>query len=56
MEPDTRITFGDGQRIEAYVVGINSSYVFYVEPEATEVTIAPIAENIASLQALPDGD
>jgi hypothetical protein len=56
MAPDTRITFGDGRQIEAYVVGINSGYVFYVEPEATEVTIAPIAENIASLQALPDGD
>ncbi len=54
MEPDTRITFSDGRQIEAYVVGINSSYVFYVESEATEVTIAPIAENIASLRALPE--
>ena len=56
MEPDTRITFGSGESVDAYVVGINSGYVFYVEPGATEVTIAPIAENIRSLQALPDDE
>jgi len=56
LDANTRLTFGDGEVIDAYVVGINSGYVFYVEPDATEVTISPIADNIQSLQALPDDD
>lgn len=56
LEANTRLTFGDDEIIDAYVIGINSGYVFYVEPDATEVTISPIADNIQSLQALPDDD
>ncbi|NKI36573.1 hypothetical protein HFP89_15485 [Wenzhouxiangella sp. XN79A] len=56
MDPDTRITFGDGEIVEAYLVGINSGYVFFVERGANDVTIAPIPETIRSLQALPDDD
>lgn len=54
MTPDTRLTFGDGEALDANVIGVNSGYVFYVEPGATEVTISPIADNIQSLRALPD--
>jgi hypothetical protein len=56
LEANTRLTFGDDEIIDAYVIGINSGYVFYVEPDATEVTISPIADNIQSLQALPGDD
>lgn len=54
LEPNTELVFSDGQAIEAHVIGVNSGYVFFVLPEATEVTIAPIADNIQSLRALPD--
>jgi hypothetical protein len=56
LEANTRLIFGDDEIVDAYVIGINSGYVFYVEPEATEVTISPIADNIQSLRALPDED
>lgn len=56
MQPNTRLTFNDGGALEAFVVGINSGYVFYVLEGDTEVTISPIADNIQSLRALPDED
>lgn len=52
LESNTRLTFSDDTSIEAYMVGVNSGYVFYVEPGATKVTISPIADNIRSLRAL----
>lgn len=54
MDADTRLTFNDGETLDAHVVGINSGYLFYVEPGATEVTISPIADNLRSIRALPD--
>jgi len=56
LEPDTRLTFSDETSVDVHVIGVNSGYVFYALPGATEVTISPIADNLRSLRALPDAD
>lgn len=56
LEPDTRIVFSNGPEIEAYVVGVNSGYAFYVLEGETEVTISPIADNIQSIRAIANED
>lgn len=52
LEPDTQLLFSDGTAVEVKVLGVNSGYVFFAEPGATRVTVAPIADNVRSLRAL----
>ena len=51
---DHRIEFLDGAVEEVELVGKNSGYVFFVRPDSTVVTIAPVADNIRTIQRLPD--
>ncbi|MGB0514933.1 MAG: hypothetical protein ACPGJE_08850, partial [Wenzhouxiangellaceae bacterium] len=45
-----RIEFLDGVVEEVELVGKNSGYVFFIRPDSTVVTIAPVADNIRTIQ------
>lgn len=51
---DHRIEFLDGAVEEVELVGKNSGYVFFVRPDSTVVSIAPVADNIRTIQRLSD--
>lgn len=50
---DHRIAFLDGVTEEVDLIGKNSGYLFFVRPGETILTIAPVADNVRTIQILP---
>ena len=46
------LTFGDGEDQEVYLIGHNSSYVFYAIKNSTHVTVSPIQGNIKRIEKI----
>ncbi|GAB4401846.1 MAG: hypothetical protein OHK0053_25160 [Microscillaceae bacterium] len=47
-----RVTFGNGQQVKVYLIGVNSLYIFYVRKGSQYITVCPISGNIRSLEKI----
>jgi|GEM_PF-190632 hypothetical protein len=55
LKTDYELTFRGGETKNVHLIGSNSGFVFYVEEDATVVSISPFQENISVLKKLiPD--
>lgn len=50
--PDTELFFQDGQSEKVRVIGNNSEYIFYIQENATKVSVSPIKDNIRLIREL----
>lgn len=51
-----RLVFNDGEEVEAYVVGQNSDFIFYVTDGSKHVTIAPVRGNVKRIDRIQDSE
>jgi hypothetical protein len=51
---DHEIEFADGERKRVRLLGSNSSFAFYLLPDAASVTVAPLQSNIRTLRRLTE--
>jgi hypothetical protein len=52
LKTDYELTFRGGETKNVHLIGSNSGFVFYVEEDATVVSISPFQENISVLKKL----
>lgn len=50
------LVFNDGEEVDAYVVGQNSDFIFYVTEGSGDVTIAPVRGNIKHIKQIDHSD
>ena len=54
LKSDHIITFQDKQTLKVKIIGQNSAYLFYVATGEKQITIAPIIQNIKTIQKLDE--
>jgi hypothetical protein len=52
LRSDHRLAFASGDTVQARVLGSNSNFIFYVREGSRRVTISPLKENVAAIEAL----
>ena len=51
-EPDTEIFYQDGLSEKVRVIGNNSEYIFFIQQNATKISVSPIKDNIRLIREL----